>query len=180
MEDFTIDARQVRAAMIFQANQDVRYYLNGILLGNKRAIATNGHTLISMESPEADFKPMLFTVKGKIPKSAVSCQFVFIDDESGVIFFTNGRGVETNDCRRFSCQEVPQYPDVDRVIPTGDPDAPNEVAFNTTYMTYVNSAAVALGASIPAARFKFYDSKMAVTIQTPETTATCVIMGVRL
>lgn len=49
MKSITIELAQLRAAMLFAAKRDVRYYLNGVFLeigvGEFRLASTDGHVL---------------------------------------------------------------------------------------------------------------------------------------
>ena len=180
MENFNIDARQLKAAMIFQAKNDVRYYLNGVLIGSNRLVATNGHKMIVVDSDGADFDPVICNIKGTIPKAAVNCEFVFIDDESGVIFFTTKFGVELNQVLRFGITDASSFPDYERAIPDGEPNAPVQVAFNTQYMADIDRACTALGSTMNAGKFTFYEKSVLVDISNAEQSAKCVIMGLRM
>lgn len=54
----SIPAEDLKAVLPFKANQDIRYYLNGVLVekvetGGCILVATNGHILVAMHSPGA-------------------------------------------------------------------------------------------------------------------------------
>lgn len=65
-----INSRLLRAAICFQANHDVRYYLNGICISRKYIYATNGSAAIRMEHGKAFRADAVVRFAHKIPKSA--------------------------------------------------------------------------------------------------------------
>ena len=65
-----INSRLLRAAICFQANQDVRYYLNGICISRKYIYATNGTAAIRMEHGKVFRTNVIVRFDHKIPKSA--------------------------------------------------------------------------------------------------------------
>ena len=68
----TVPAALVKAAMLFQAKNDVRYYLNGIMITKSHIVATDGHVMF-VSPYESDLRPdeqMIIAIKGKIPAKA--------------------------------------------------------------------------------------------------------------
>lgn len=88
----TVPAALVKAAMLFQAKQDVRYYLNGIYITQDHIVATNGHAMF-VSPYESDLKleePIIVAVKGKIPVKAYNLELLY-DEETKIGVM---RGVE--------------------------------------------------------------------------------------
>jgi DNA polymerase-3 subunit beta len=81
----TIPAALVKAAMLFQAKWDVRYYLNGIYITQDHIVATDGHSMFvsPYESDRRPEEPLIIAVKGKIPPKAFNLELLY-DEESKV------------------------------------------------------------------------------------------------
>jgi hypothetical protein len=84
----TVPAALVKAAMLFQAKRDIRFYLNGIYITRDNIVATDGHTML-VAPYESDLRPeeaMIVAIKGKIPAKAYNLELLYDDDsEIGVI-----------------------------------------------------------------------------------------------
>lgn len=182
MENFKLDARQVKSAMVMQAKNDVRYYLNGLLIGGNKIVATDGHRMIVVDSEEATFEPAIFTIKGILPNSAKECEFVFIGEDYGVITCTSSRGQEMDKVIKFAIVEG-RFPNHERVIPSGECKKYSEVAFNLEYMADIAKSAKCLGGKYVLGKIKLYGDNVptaVIEINTPETNAKCIVMGARL
>lgn len=81
----TVPAAIVKAAMLFQAKQDVRYYLNGIYITADHVVATDGHAMFvcPYESDLRPERPVIVAVKGKIPAKAYNLELMY-DEESKI------------------------------------------------------------------------------------------------
>lgn len=81
----TVPAALVKAAMLFQAKEDVRYYLNGIYITHDHIVATDGHTLFvsPYESDLRPEQPMIVAIKGKISPKAYNLELLY-DEESNI------------------------------------------------------------------------------------------------
>lgn len=153
MNKFTIPARHIKAAMIFQAKGDVRYYLNGIHLNKEegRIESTNGHCLITLGSDEIKEIPksMIIHVSGTVPASAFYADVTMINDICGVIEFRNGKGdrVPSHGTRKRLFFDVIEgrYPDIEKVLPSGNLVKTDKIGFNPEYMGWAGKAASALG-----------------------------------
>jgi DNA polymerase III sliding clamp (beta) subunit (PCNA family) len=179
MKNFEIDARQIKAAMTMQAKNDIRYYLNGLLIGGGKVVATDGHRLIVVESPASTFEPAIFAIRGKIPARAMSCEFVFIGGDHGVVMSKDGRSCDIDAVVKFSIVDG-RYPDYKRVIPKGKPESVTSVGFNIGYLADVHKASKALGSTFGGGEFEFHENSVLIKIKTPENSAKCVIMKMRL
>ena len=104
------------------ANQDVRYYLNGLLLEldsiGLKAVATDGHRLAYCESPVAlDIKDRQQVI---VPRKGITELKNLIDDEEGEVTITLGSSqirVETKTKALVSKLIDGRFPDYNRVIP---------------------------------------------------------------
>lgn len=179
MKNFSIDARQIKSAMTMQAKNDIRYYLNGILIGGGKVVATDGHRLIVVDSPESTFEPTIFAIKGRVPKKAMSCDFVFIGEDYGVVMSKDTVGNDIDAVVKFAVVDG-RYPDYNRVIPKGGCHKVSKVGFNIGYLADVSKAAVELGSVYSGGEFEFHEASVLIEIKTPENKAKCVIMKMRL
>jgi hypothetical protein len=181
MNNFTIDARQIKAAMLMMAKNDVRYYLNGLLIGGGKVVATDGHRMIVVDSKTSTFDPTIFSIKGKLPARAMSCEFVFIGEDYGVVTSKDCRDNDIDAVVKFSIIDG-KYPDYKKVIPTDKCDSVSEIGFNIGYLSDVHKASVALGSGLSHGKFEFYgEGRMTlISIRTPENSAICAIMATRL
>ncbi|MFZ5653853.1 MAG: DNA polymerase III subunit beta [Pseudomonadota bacterium] len=118
------DLRKALEATAFaMAQQDVRYYLNGMLWeirpGLLRTVATDGHRLARTDTPIA--VSIEDRVQAILPRKAVNELSRLLSDggEAEVMMGTNHLRVE-GDGYRFTAKLVDgAYPDYERVIPAG-------------------------------------------------------------
>jgi len=81
----TVPAALVRASMLFQAKNDARHYLNGIMITKTHIVATDGHVMFvtPYESGLLPDEEMIIAIKGKISAKAHNLE-LFYDDESNI------------------------------------------------------------------------------------------------
>lgn len=187
---FSIPAKLIRAAMIFQARQDVRYYLHGIHINADGHIeATNGHVALRAECEEAKDleESLIVSINGKIPARAHMAKFTFMDDERdvGLVIFEDGLGRPLRkssvvDGRSFQRVDG-KFPDINRIVPTEPLKAVEKFCVNASYMAKVAEAAKALGVSFPVVTVNLRGATgvLEVDIKGPEYSAKCLIMTVR-
>ncbi len=72
-----INSKQLRAAKVCQAKDDVRYYLNGIHIYKNKIEATNGHIAVQMTMTNRIKRDLILNIQGQIPKNAQDSVFVF-------------------------------------------------------------------------------------------------------
>lgn len=78
-----IQSSILRAAMLFQAKNDVRYYLNGLTITNKHVMATNGHIAVMMEhGQKIRSKSIIISFSHKIPSKAVTTKINLLGKNS--------------------------------------------------------------------------------------------------
>jgi DNA polymerase-3 subunit beta len=105
------------------AQQDVRYYLNGMLWeasdGLLRAVATDGHRL-AMSYSEMPFS-MADKIQAIVPrKGVVELSRILADDDTiGVVLGNNHVRIQGRDFRFTSKLIDGAYPDYERVLPKG-------------------------------------------------------------
>ena len=107
------------------AHQDVRYYLNGLLVergpGHLRAVATDGHRLAKCEVPveglEGGDQQVIVPRKGVLELQ----RLLTTDGDVTLRFGTNHLQVDFADVRFTSKLIDGRFPDYDRVIPKGHP-----------------------------------------------------------
>lgn len=190
VKTFSIPAKLVRAAMIFQARQDVRYYLNAIHINMDGHIeATNGHIMFRAECEEAKDlgESLIVSISGKVPARAHTAKFIFMDDERdvGLVIFEDGIGrpirkTSVVDGRTFERVDG-KFPDCGRIVPT-DPLKPVEqFGVNASYIAKVAEAGKALGSGSPVVSIKLRGANeiLEIDINSPVYNAKCLIMPVR-
>jgi len=144
MKTFTVKANVIRAAQIFQAKNDGRYYLNGVFIGQDGMVAgTNGHAaFVSSHDAEID-QDYILHISGPIPKSAKEIEFIVVGDRMIV------------DCKdRHSCTvkllaasiivDAPEYPKINERYPVYSDDdieefiGRNKLCIQAKYMANVS------------------------------------------
>ena len=157
MKNFSIDARQIKAAMVMQAKADIRYYLNGLLIGGGKVVATDGHRMIIVNSPKSTFEPLIFSIKGALSKKAITCEFIFLDGKNGVIISKDSMGRDIDAVVKFSIVDG-KFPDYKKVVPKSGGHPTKEAGFNIGYLSDVNKSALALGSKLTHGVLSFYDT----------------------
>ena len=125
--DFEIKQKTLRDIIdktaFAMAQQDVRYYLNGLMLevsaNNLRAVATDGHRLAYCEKETsadiADIKQVILPRKGVLELVRLLSD---TDDIAKITLGSNHLQVTFNDIRLTSKLIDGRFPDYNRVIPT--------------------------------------------------------------
>lgn len=127
----------LECALIFQAKQDVRYYLNGIcFMPDGRVAATDGHRAMIASKHENKIKSNVIVSISKSPTKNYS--YAVIDTRAKIVTYHNnfdalvGAGI---------CSEVDgKFPDIDRVIPKQTAPA-EQIGFNAKYLSDVERLA---------------------------------------
>ena len=170
----TINAHALAAAATCQAKDDVRYYLNGILIepikdGGVRVIATNGHRIIWITDPEGTceekiictFETTALTKMRQERANIVSVQRV---DDTTVIASIGGLG----DISKVTLVDG-RYPDYEAVMPAKlHPKSGSNTVFNSAYMRTFADAAKYL---------RVKDTAMAFVNGKDANTSICVLFG---
>lgn len=133
----------LESALIYQAKNDVRYYLNGVCFKKDgRVCSTDGHKCFIGNGHLSKIK---YDVILKIQKPPVKrYDFAEIDTDSGIVTYFNQVGEKEEDRHRLGvgiCEVIDgRFPDVDRIIPK-ERRAVDRIGFNATYLASIGPAA---------------------------------------
>lgn len=188
----TVPAALVKAAMLFQAKNDVRYYLNGIMITKSHIVATDGHVMF-VSPYESDLRPdeqMIIAIKGKIPAKAHSLELLY-DDESkiGVARCVEVTPFNMKVRNRITgeFEDVPptaaavldgqghqqcaffhkidgKFPDWERAVPTGEVIPTERFGINFDFCTRVAKACKELGSPYPQCAVNLRGAKTAIEV----------------
>lgn len=127
----------LESALIFQARNDVRYYLNGIFfMPDGRIASTDGHrAFIGGRHDNKLTKNMIIKI-GKSPTKRYD--YAIIDTKSKIATYHDEAGVMVG---AGICEEIDgRFPDIDRVIPN-ETKAAEEIGFNAGYLVDIEKVA---------------------------------------
>jgi hypothetical protein len=167
-ETLKLCGKSVRAAMLFAAKNDVRYYLNGIFLDHRGYIvATDGHTMIRIENDECKrlTKSLIIGIRGaKLPAKSMLVELVSSDYKGGFVRFGRCSIGDIEDARVFEVIDG-NYPDIDRVIPRSPLAAIERIVINPKYIARVGDAqTILIGSRVTSAEFKFRGNDNAIEV----------------
>ena len=152
------------------ASQDVRYYLNGMLLeveGNKiNGVATDGHRLAfsSAKTKSTDIE-----TKNILPRKAVlelAKLLTANDDNIELLIGPSYVDISTENLRFCSKLIDGKYPDYDKVFPTGDP-LPLDIS-KELLQSALSRASVLSNEKYRGVRFELSANKLKLTANNPE------------
>ena len=139
----TIEAKVLKAANLFTAKGDIRYYLNGIHLNKRGAVeATDGHTgfIVEDETLINIEKSIIIRIHGTIPAKAGMAYIEVVDKDKGMITFENNEVILA-----FSIIDG-KFPDMQRVTPKpSEEEAVKEIGINPDYVVRIQKASKILG-----------------------------------
>ncbi len=152
------------------ASQDVRYYLNGMLLeiaGNKiNGVATDGHRLALSSattiSPDLD-------VRNILPRKAVLELSKLLSPNEGTVDLLIGASYVDvrSENLSFSSKLIDgKYPDYNKVFPTGEP-LPLEIS-KEILQSALSRASVLSNEKYRGVRFQLSENKLKLTANNPE------------
>lgn len=188
MKAIEVNAGLLRAAMFMQAKNDVRFYLNGVLLHSSGyVVSTNGHCMYKAddEGLKQLESNVIIAIAGTIPTKAEVARIHFLDEKEGYITFLDSighplqsRGRPSAAHRRFFDVVEGKYPDIDRVIPASELQPTESIGVNAEYLGLVGKCAKAMGIRYPAITMNLRgaDSVIEAVISGPELTAHAFIM----
>ena len=169
----------LEGALIFQAKQDVRYYLNGIcFMPDGRVAATDGHRAMIASKHENKIKSNVIVSISNSPTKNYS--YAVIDTKAKIVTYHNNFDVLVG---AGICSEVDgKFPDIDRVIPKQT--APTEqIGFNAKYLADVEKLAKLFNPKYEAVLFELNGSTGAavanISAPTGET-AKIIVMPMRI
>ncbi|MGU5686838.1 hypothetical protein [Aeromonas caviae] len=188
----TVPAALVKAAMLFQAKNDVRYYLNGIMITKSHIVATDGHVMF-VSPYESDLRPdeqMIIAIKGKIPAKAHNLE-LFYDDESNIgvarCVEVTPFNMKVRNRITGEFEDVPptaaavldghghqqcaffhkidgKFPDWERVVPTGEAIPTDRIGINFDFCARVAKACKELGSQYPQCAVNLRGAKTAIEV----------------
>lgn len=136
-----INSNILRAAMIFQAKNDVRYYLNAISITNKHVMASDGCAAVMMEHGQrVRASSVIINFAHKIPAKANTTKIHLLGKSSFAEHFDPlGLALSIGRIEVISAK----YPDVKRVINEAYSDYDGEhqkVAIQAKYLSLIDRA----------------------------------------
>lgn len=126
------------SAMIFQAKQDVRYYLNGICFApDGKLYSTDGHRAFIGEHGNKEItENIIVSIKGA---KFTKFEKAEIDTDSGLVAYLDEHGVRV---AAGVCEVVDgRFPDIQRIISKFESNPTDEIGFNAGYLADIEKAA---------------------------------------
>lgn len=169
----------LESALIFQARNDVRYYLNGIcFMPDGRIASTDGHRAFIGGRNDNKLAENVIIKIGKSPTKRY--EYAIIDTESKIATYHDEAGVMVG---AGICEEIDgRFPDIDRVIPK-ETKAADCIGFNAGYLVDVEKVAKLFNPKFSSVKFELNGNTNAavccVSAPTGET-AKIVVMPMRL
>lgn len=169
----------LEGALMFQAKQDVRYYLNGIcFMPDGRIAATDGHRAMIASKHENKLKDSVIVSVSKAPTKRYA--YALLDTKAGIVTYHDeletmvGAGI---------CSEIDdRFPDIDRAIPK-DTAPTEQIGFNAKYLADVEKLAKLFNPKYEAVRFELSGNTSAavanISAPTGET-AKVIVMPMRI
>ena len=152
------------------ASQDVRYYLNGMLLeieGNKiNGVATDGHRLAFSSARTNDAN---LDVRNILPRKAVLELSKLLSPNEGTVELLVGASYVDirSENLSFSSKLIDgKYPDYNKVFPTGEP-LPLEIS-KEILQSALSRASVLSNEKYRGVRFQLSEDKLKLTANNPE------------
>ena len=169
----------LEGALIFQAKQDVRYYLNGIcFMPDGRVAATDGHRAMIASKHENKLTDNVIVSVSKSPTKRYA--YALLDTKTGIVTYHDEHEIMVG---AGICSEIDgKYPDIDRIIPKQT--APTEqIGFNAKYLADVEKLAKLFNPKYEAVRFELDGNTSAavanISAPTGET-AKVIVMPMRI
>lgn len=127
----------LESALIFQARNDVRYYLNGIcFIPDGRIASTDGHRAFIGGSHDNELAENIIVKVSKSPTKRY--EYAIIDTKSKIATYHDEAGVMVG---AGICEEIDgRLPDIDRIIPK-ETNGAHRIGFNAGYLVDIEKAA---------------------------------------
>ena len=168
--DSSVLKRILSKTAFSMASQDVRYYLNGMLLemdGSRvNGVATDGHRLAFSSSKTGSSAP---EARNILPRKAVLELSKLLSSEPEEIELLIGPSYVDikSENLSFSSKLIDgKYPDYDKVFPTGEP-LPLEIS-KDTLQSALSRASVLSNEKYRGVRFQLSENKLKLTANNPE------------
>ena len=169
----------LEGAMMFQAKQDVRYYLNGIcFMSDGRIAATDGHRAMIASKHENKLTDNVIVSVSKSPTKRYA--YALLDTKTGIVTYHDEHEIMVG---AGICSEIDgRFPDIDRVVPKQT--APTEkIGFNAKYLADVEKLAKLFNPKYEAVLFELNGNSSAavanISAPTGET-AKVIVMPMRI
>lgn len=169
----------LEGALMFQAKQDVRYYLNGIcFMPDGRVAATDGHRAMIASKHENKLTDNVIVSVSKSPTKRYA--YALLDTKTGIVTYHDEHEIMVG---AGICSDIDgKYPDIDRIIPKQT--APTEqIGFNAKYLEDVKKLAKLFNPKYEAVLFELNGNSSAavanVSAPTGET-AKVIVMPMRI
>lgn len=169
----------LESALIFQARNDVRYYLNGIsFMQDGRIASTDGHRAFIGGSHGNKLTKNVIVKVSKSPTKRYD--YAIIDTKTKIATYHDEAGVMVG---AGICEEIDgRFPDVDRVIPK-ETKAADCIGFNAGYLVDIEKAAKLFNPKFSGVKFELNGNTNAAVccLNSPSgETAKIVVMPMRL
>lgn len=169
----------LEGALMFQAKQDIRYYLNGIcFMPDGRVAATDGHRAMIASKHENKLTGNVIVSVSKSPTKRYS--YALLDTKACIVTYHDEHEIMVG---AGICSEIDgKYPDIDRIIP--NQTSPTEkIGFNAKYLADVEKLAKLFNPKFEAVRFELNGNTSAavanISAPTGET-AKVIVMPMRI
>ena len=169
----------LESALIFQARNDVRYYLNGIcFMPDGRIASTDGHRAFIGGSHDNKLAKNVIIKIGKSPTKRY--EYAIIDTKAKIATYHDEAGAMVGS---GICEEIDgRFPDIDRVIPK-ETKAAEQIGFNAGYLVDVEKVAKMFNPKFCGVKFELNGNTNAAVccLSAPSgETAKVVVMPMRL
>ena len=169
----------LEGALIFQAKQDVRYYLNGIcFMPDGRVAATDGHRAMIASKHENKLTDNVIVSVSKSPTKRYA--YALLDTKTKIITYHDEHEIMVG---AGICSEIDgRFPDIDRVIPK-QTEPTEQIGFNAKYLADVEKLAKLFNPNYNAVLFELNGNTSAavanISAPTGET-AKVIVMPMRI
>lgn len=169
----------LESALIFQARNDVRYYLNGIcFMPDGRIASTEGHRAFIGGSHDNKLTENVIIKIGKSPTKRYD--YAIIDTKSKIATYHDEAGVMVG---AGICEEIDgRFTDIDRVIPKETKSA-DCIGFNAGYLVDIEKVAKLFNPKFSSVKFELNGNTNAAVccLKSPMgETAKIVVMPMRI
>lgn len=169
----------LESALIFQARNDVRYYLNGIcFMPDGRIASTDGHHAFIGGSHDNELAENVIVKVSKSPTKRYS--YAALDTKTKMVTYHDELDVMVG---AGICEEIDgRFPDIDRVIPK-ETKAAEQIGFNAGYLVDVEKVAKLFNPKFSSVKFELNGNTNAAVccLSAPSgETAKIVVMPMRL
>lgn len=169
----------LEGALMFQAKNDVRYYLNGIcFMPDGRVASTDGHRVFVGSKHDNKLTDSVIVSVSKSPIKRYD--YAVLDTKTKIITYHDEHEIMVG---AGICSEINgRFPDIDRVIPK-QTAATEQIGFNAKYLADVEKLAKLFNPKYESVRFELNGNASAavanISAPTGET-AKVIVMPIRI